>query len=174
MAESFYIDRLVNAGVEIPIAGRIVRVYQLTMGDHGRLQAIIRRLQPHPMTEAKEMAAGIELKEIAAEILRDGYQGKNRWPAPLDSEEGIRVLMNDADGRRAIVACGLRISDEEADRLIDSISIPEFVRIMSTAIIGIDPATVEHDEVPADPKDVPLAEEVATADATTSPSSGTS
>ena len=173
MAESFYIDRLANAGVEIPVAGRIVRVYQFTMGDHGRLQSIIRRLQPHPMAEAKEMAAGIELQEIAAEILRDGYRYEKLWPAPLDSEEGIRILMNDVDGRRAIVACGLRISNEEADRLIDAMSIPDFVRIMSTAILGLDPATIEHAEELADPKEVPQEEKAAEA-ATTSPSSGTS
>ena len=68
--ETFHIDKLANSGIPMDISGKTYFVAQVTLRDQGRLQSVIRSLQPNPMVEAKEAVKGLN-PELAKEIIRD-------------------------------------------------------------------------------------------------------
>jgi hypothetical protein len=155
MAESFYIDMLANAGVEITIAGQKVRVHQLTLRDQGRLQSVIRSVQPHPVTEAKSLNELIDDQTIRTENLRQAVKLAAYWPSAVASDEGLQILLSRIEGQTMLLECVLRISPEEAEKLTGELQIKDFMRIAATALSGVDPDT--QVEIPGDdsPKAAP-------------------
>ena len=151
MSESFYIDRLSNAGTEINVAGQTMRVYQMTLRDQGVLQATIRAIQPNPIVLGKQLLTEIGLP-ITLENLREERKAAAFWPATVASNDGMQVLFNDEVGQRTLLQRALRINESQASQLMDVLTLKDFVRIATTAISGIDPETVVEDEGESDPK----------------------
>ena len=149
MSDAFYVDLLVNAGVEIKIAGTPMRVYQLSIRDQGYLQSIIRAVQPHPFTVFDELSKGKD-KTVVDALRADAIKRKEYWPSPVASEEGLRILSGCVEGQRAILKCALHVSEETADKLLDVIGLSDFQKIMATALTGQDPEIAQH---PLSPKD---------------------
>lgn len=149
MSETFYVDLLVNAGVEIKVAGTPMRVYQLSIRDQGHLQSIIRAVQPHPFTLFDELSKGQD-KQVVEALKADAIRKKDFWPSPVASEEGLRILSGCIEGQKGILKCALHVSDEQADKLLDLISLTDFQRIMATALTGQDPEIAQHELSPKD------------------------
>ena len=148
MAESFYIDLLANAGVEIIIAGQKVRVHQLTLRDQGRLQAVIRSIQPHPVSQAKTLNELIDDPAIRTENLRQAVKLASYWPAAVASDDGLQILLSRIEGQTMLLECVLRVSAQEAEKLTGELQIKDFMRIAATALSGVDPDT--QVDVPGD------------------------
>lgn len=142
----FHIDKLANIGVQVQIAGKPRTVRQLTLGDQGVLQDIIRRVEPNPFAVATEMAKGLP-DSLAKEIIFDGKKSAKAWPSSVNSPEGIEILVGSAEGQRAILKTSMRLSDEEVEEVMGLITYVEFMRLAAIAISGDDPG-----EVTADPK----------------------
>ena len=141
MADSFYIDRLSNAGIEIDAAGRKIRVAQVTMRHQGELQAIIRETQPYPSTHAKKVIAGLD-KAVATEILKQAIKEDQFWPLPVASGDGINFLLATEKGQKMLfkVACqgANKFTDEQVDEIFLDLTAIEMNRIAVIAITGED------------------------------------
>jgi hypothetical protein len=142
MSEVFHIDRLANSGVEVQIAGKPFRVSQFTLRDQGVLQSLIRKLQPSPMAQTQKILRGLA-PETVADLLKDARKAELFWPQPVASTEGLQILVNTEEGQRAILKAALSkaqtITDEDIDTLMDTLTIPEFMRIAGIAVSGEDP-----------------------------------
>ena len=154
MAEQYYIDMLVNAGVEIVVSGHKLRVYQLTLRDQGTLQSVIRAIQPHPVSEAKELNDLIDDPTIRTENLRQAIKQASYWPSAVASDEGLQILLSRLEGQTSLLECVLRISNEDAQKLTGELQIKDFMRIAATALSGVDPETQVELPGDKDPKAV--------------------
>lgn len=141
MADSFYIDRLSNAGIEIDAAGRKIKVAQVTMRHQGELQAIIRETQPYPSTHAKKVIAGLD-KAVATEIMKQAIKEDQFWPLPVASGDGINFLLATEKGQKMLfkVACqgANKFTDEQVDEIFLDLTAIEMNRIAVIAITGED------------------------------------
>ena len=142
--ESFYIDKLANSGVPVSISGKTWYVSQITLRDQGKLQAVIRKIQPSPLAEA--MASIKSLPEsIAKDVIRDARKEMAFYPHPLTSPEGLNLILSNEEGQKAILSACLgrnnTITQEEIESMADSMTYPMFMRIASIAISGEDPET---------------------------------
>lgn len=141
MADSFYIDRLSNAGIEIDAAGRKIKVAQVTMRHQGDLQAIIRETQPYPSTHAKKVIAGLD-KAVATEIMKQAIKEDQFWPLPVASGDGINFLLASEKGQKMLfkVACqgANKFTDEQVDEIFLDLTAIEMNRIAVIAITGED------------------------------------
>lgn len=142
--DSFPIDRLANSGVPVDIGGKTWYVAQLTLRDQGKLQAVIRKIQPTPLSVATSAAKGLG-PDIAGQLLKDARKDMLFWPSPITSQEGLAILFNNEEGQKELIkaAFGKRqpITDEDIDALLDSMTYVQFMRIAAIAISGEDPET---------------------------------
>ena len=140
--ESFTIDRLANSGVPFRINGKEWFVTQLTLRDQGKLQAVIKSLQPNPLDAAIKATRGLT-PDLASQILRDARKEALFWPSAITSEEGLSILFNDERGQKAILKAALgraqECSDEDIESMIDVMSFADFMRLAAIAISGKDP-----------------------------------
>jgi len=140
--ESFHIDKLANSGVPMVIAGKTWYVSQITLRDHGRLQSVIRSVQPHPVTETVAAVKNLA-PDIAKELCKDARKDLLHWPAPVTSPEGLGILLGSEEGQKELLKASLgkqqKVTDEEIAGLIDTLSYMQFMRLASIAISGEDP-----------------------------------
>lgn len=139
----FHIDRLANTGIEVEIGSKTYKVKQFSLRDQGNLQAIIRKIQPHPVTETIELIKGMP-SGVAAEMLKDARKSAMFWPQPVTSQEGLQILMNNPDGQKAVLTSSMSITAQEAEELMADLSFQDFMRIAVIAISGEEP--VEGDD----------------------------
>lgn len=142
MPESFPIDKLSNAGVPMDISGKTWYVSQITLRDHGRLQAVIRSVQPHPVTETVAAVKGLSA-DIAKDLCRDARKDLLHWPAPVTSPEGLGILLGSEEGQKELLRASLgkqqKVTDDDISGLLDTLSYTQFMRLASIAISGEDP-----------------------------------
>lgn len=140
--ETFHIDKLANSGVPMEICGKTLFVTQVTLRDQGRLQSVIRSLQPNPMNEAKDAVKGLA-PDLAKEIIRDARKDLLHYPAAITSPEGLNILLTSEEGQKELIKAALgkrqNLSDSDVDGLIDALTYPQFMRLASIAISGEDP-----------------------------------
>lgn len=146
---TFHIDRLANAGVAITINGKPYTARQLTMRTQGRLQAIIRNIEPDPYKEAAELTKGMP-ESVVKEIMKDARKAALTYPTPVTSPDGIAKVIGCEEGQKAILKASLNLSDDEVEQVMDTINYAEFMRLAAIAISGEDPT----DEGEDDPKAV--------------------
>lgn len=142
MSESFHIDKLANAGIPVDLLGKTWYVSQITLRDHGKLQAVIRSVQPHPVAETIAAVKGLS-QEISRELIRDSRKDLLHWPAPVTSPEGLTILLGCEEGQKELLKASLgkqqKVTDDDIMSMIDTLSYPQFMRIASIAISGDDP-----------------------------------
>lgn len=142
MSESFHIDKLANTGVPLEFMGKTWRVSQITLRDHGRLQSVIRSVQPHPVTETLAAVKGLP-QDITKDLIRDSRKDLLHWPAPVTSPEGLTILLGCEEGQKELLKASLgksqALSDGDLSSLLDTLTYPQFMRIASIAISGEDP-----------------------------------
>jgi hypothetical protein len=139
MSESFYIDRLANAGVEIDAAGRKFRVAQVTMRHQSQLQAIIRETSPKPSVHAKEYIKGLP-EGVATAIAISALKQDCFWPQPVATGEGINILLATEKGQKMLFKCACqgvnKWTDEEVDEIFFDLTAIEMTRVAILAITG--------------------------------------
>jgi len=142
MAESFHIDKLANSGVPMQIAGKQWFVSQITLRDHGRLQAVIKSVQPHPVAETVAAVKGLS-PDIAKDLCRDARKDLIHWPATVTSPEGLGILLGCEDGQKELLKAALgkqqSLTDDILAGLLDTLTYPQFMRIATIVISGEDP-----------------------------------
>lgn len=142
MSESFYIDRLANIGTEVEVAGKSVRVQQITFRNQGELQAVIRKLQPRPLDTLKQIKSSLDPR-YAGEVVLGLVKSDAFWPAPVASPEGIQILLGSEEGQMALLKAALakvnNMSADEISELADNMSLAEFQTIAAIAISGEEP-----------------------------------
>lgn len=143
--ESFSIDKLANAGIPVDISGKTYFVSQITLRDQGRLQSVLRTIQPLPMDQVAAIAKALPA-DVAAQVIKDARKEQSLYyPVPLTSPEGLSLLLGNENGQKALLKAALgkqqQISDAEIDELIDKMTYTQFMRVAGIAISGEDPDT---------------------------------
>lgn len=142
MADSFSIDKLANSGTPVEINGKTWFVSQLTLRDQGRLQAVLKQVQPSPLSQVAPLARTLA-PDAYAVVLRDARKDMLFWPSPITSAEGLNLLISSEEGQKALLQAALgkeqELPDTTLSSLIDSLTYPMFIRIASIAISGEDP-----------------------------------
>lgn len=134
----FHIDRLSNTGFDVEIGSKTYRIKQFSLRDQGNLQAIIRKVQPHPVTETIELVKGMP-SGVAAEMLKDARKAAQLWPQAVTTQDGLQILVNSGEGQKAVLRFAMGLSDSEAEELMGDLSFQDFMRIAAIAISGEDP-----------------------------------
>ena len=137
---TFYIDKLANTGTSVSIAGKEYVIKQLSMRDQAVLQGVIRKIQPNPYLEAVEAVKSLP-KEVADKVIESARVDRKRWPSSVTSSEGMEILVSEYEGQKALLKCGLKINDEEADAILAELNFETFMRVASIAISGEDPVS---------------------------------
>lgn len=144
--DSFHIDKLANTGVPLPIGEKVYYAAQITLRDQGRLQSVIRKIQPPPPKEEdiKRNLTGLP-PETITELVRDARKAAQFWPAPITSQEGLNILLGHEDGQKELIRASLgkrqQITEDDVERLMDEMTYPMFMRLAAIAISGDDPET---------------------------------
>jgi len=142
VADSFSIDKLANSGTPVEINGKTWFVSQLTLRDQGRLQAVLKQVQPSPLSQVAPLARTLA-PDAYAVVLRDARKDMLFWPSPITSAEGLNLLISSEEGQKALLQAALgkeqELPDTTLSSLIDSLTYPMFIRIASIAISGEDP-----------------------------------
>lgn len=149
--DSFHIDKLANSGVPLQIGDKVWYAAQISLRDQGRLQAVIRKIQPPPPKEdelKRTWGAGLPSETITA-LVRDARKEAQFWPAPITSQEGLNILLGHEDGQKALIMASLgkrqQITDQDVESLMDEMTYPMFMRLAAIAISGDDPETAPKD-----------------------------
>jgi hypothetical protein len=148
--ESFHIDKLANSGVPLDIDGNTYYASQITLRDQGRLQSVIRKIQPPPPKESdvKRDLAGLP-PETITELVRDARKAAQFWPSPITSQEGLNILLGNEEGQKELIKSSLgkkqSLTDSDIDALMDVMTYPMFMRLAAIAISGDDPDTAPKD-----------------------------
>lgn len=144
MSETFYIDKLANVGTEVQVAGKSLKVQQITFRNQGELQSVIRKIQPRPLDTYKQLKSSLDPR-YAAEIVLGLVKQEAFWPAPVASPEGIQILLGSETGQIALLKAALSkansLSDDDISELADSMSLSEFQTIAAIAISGEEPSS---------------------------------
>lgn len=140
--ESFSIDKLANAGTPFTIAGKVWLATQLTLRDQGKLQAIIKKLQPKPMDVALQASRGLPAEAVAA-IVKDARKDQLFWPSAITSQDGLAVLFNNEEGQKELLKASLgraqQCTDADIEEIMDQMTFVDFMRLAAIAISGEDP-----------------------------------
>lgn len=140
--DTFTIDRMANSGTPMEIAGKTWFVTQVTLNEYGRLQAIIKMLQPKPFEVAKEAARGLP-PDLAIPVLNSGRKDQEFWPAPVASSQGLQILFNSREGQRELLKVCLgraqECKEEDIEHIMQTLGYVEFMKIAAVAISGEDP-----------------------------------
>lgn len=148
--ESFHIDKLANSGVPLEIGDKTYYASQITLRDQGRLQSVIRKIQPPPPKESdvKRDLAGLP-PETITELVRDARKAAQFWPSPITSQEGLNILLGNEEGQKELIRSSLgkkqSLTDADIENLMDVMTYPMFMRLAAIAISGDDPETAPKD-----------------------------
>lgn len=146
MPEVFHIDKMANTGIPLEIDGKTFYACQITLRDQGRLQSVIRKIQPPPPKEedVKKNLAGLP-PETITELVKDARKAAAFWPSPITSQEGLNIILGNEEGQKELIKASLgkktQLSDSDIDSLMDSMTFPMFMRLAAIAISGEDPET---------------------------------
>lgn len=144
--EVFHIDKMSNSGIPLDIDGTTYYACQITLRDQGRLQSVIRKIQPPPPKEedVKKNLAGLP-PETITELVKDARRAANFWPSPITSQEGLNVILGNEEGQKELIKASLgkkvHLTDADIESLMDKMTFPMFMRLAAIAISGEDPET---------------------------------
>jgi len=142
MSVSFSIDKLANSGTPIEIDGKVWLISQLTLRDQGKLQTILKTIQPSPMSQVVSMSRTLSPDSYAM-VLRDARKDMLFWPSPITTAEGLNLILTNEEGQKALLSLSLgklqEMSEATIADLVDKITYTQFIRIASIAISGEDP-----------------------------------
>lgn len=144
MPDVFHIDKLTNSGVPLEIGGATYYACQITLRDQGRLQSVIRKIQPPPPKEedVKKNLAGLP-PETITDLVKDARKAAHFWPSPITSQEGLNIILNNEEGQRELIKASLgkrtQLTDTDVDGIMDQMTYPMFMRLAAIAISGEDP-----------------------------------
>lgn len=137
--ESFPIDKLVNAGVPLTIAGKEYLVTQFTLRDQGRLQAVIRKLEPNPLDVATKAMRGLA-SDVAAQVIKDARKDAMFWPSPITSDTGLAILFNHEEGQKEVLKAALsraqECTDADIEAIMDRLTYMDFMKLAAVALSG--------------------------------------
>lgn len=141
--ESFAIDKLANSGIPVDIGGKTYFVTQITLRDQGKLQSVLRKIQPLPLEQVKSIAPSLPA-DVAAQVIKDARKEQSLfYPVPLTSTEGLSLLLGNEEGQKALLQAGLgkqqKLSEDDINNMLDVITYPQFMRVAGIAISGEDP-----------------------------------
>ena len=149
MKESFYLDDLINAGLEMEVAGRRWRFAELRVKDFARMQEHLRRIQPKPSELVAQAlnAAGVSDEEKAKAMLT-AYEADLYWPAAVDTKVGLHLIEKDSGARSAMIRYSLEkhqpsLSESEAQEIADSMSFRQWAMIANYIVTGMRPKSPE-------------------------------
>lgn len=141
--ESFDIGKLANTGIPVEVNGRTLYARQISLRDMGRLQSVIRKIQPPPpkVEDIKKDFAGLP-HETITELLKDARRQAAFWPAPVASSEGMNIILNNEDGQKELLKAALAkpngLTDSDIDALMEEMPLLVFSKVMNIAITGDD------------------------------------
>lgn len=142
MSVSFSIDKLANSGTPVEIDGKVWLVSQLTLRDQGKLQTVLKTIQPSPMSQVTSMSRSLS-PESYAMVVRDARKDMLFWPSPITTPEGLNLVLTNEEGQKALLNLSLgklqEVSEVILSDLVEKITYPQFIRIASIAISGEDP-----------------------------------
>lgn len=157
MPESFYIDELVNAGLEMEIEGRKLRFAELRVKDFARLQEHLRRIQPKPseLVANAIKTAGLSEEEKSRAMLA-AYEADLYWPATVDSKTGLHLIEKDAGARSALIRYCLEkhhpsLTESEAQEITDSMTFRQWAVIANFVVAGRRPGSPEPEGETGEP-----------------------
>jgi len=152
--ESFYIDELVNAGLEMEVEGRKLRFAELRVKDFARLQEHLRRIQPKPSDLVREALkdAGLTNEERSRAMVA-AFEADLYWPATVDSKTGLHLIEKDAGARSALIRYTLEkhhptLTESEAQEIADSMTFRQWAVIANFVVAGRRPRDPEPEAEP--------------------------
>jgi hypothetical protein len=165
MPESYYIDELVNAGLEMEIEGRRLRFAELRVKDFARLQEHLRRIQPKPSDlVANALKHASVTDEEKSRAMLAAYEADLYWPATVDSKTGLHLIEKDAGARSALIRYTLEkhhptITESEAQEIADSMTFRQWAVIANFVVAGRRPGSPEPEggEAEGEPTPMPAA-----------------
>lgn len=141
--ESFDIGKLANTGIPVEVNGRTLYARQISLRDMGRLQSVIRKIQPPPpkIDELKKELSGLP-NEVVTEMIKDAKRQAAFWPAPVASSEGMNIILNNEDGQKELLKAALMkpngLTESDIDALMEEMPLLVFSKVMNIAITGDD------------------------------------
>lgn len=148
--ESFDIGKMANTGIPVEVNGRTLYARQISLRDMGRLQSVIRKIQPPPpkVEDIKKDFAGLP-HETITELIKDARRQAAFWPAPVASGEGMAIILHNEEGQKELLRASLMktndLTEADIEKIMDDMPLTTFSRILNIAITG-------DDKVPEDPE----------------------
>jgi hypothetical protein len=96
----------------VAIGGQTYHFSELPIARLADLQALIRRLVPHPVDAVKAHLAGLAAEDRQA-LLSEALREARSWPPQAGTAAGMATLMSAEEGQVAALAAGLSVHHPE-------------------------------------------------------------
>lgn len=138
----FSLDDMVAKTLPFIFEGREWTATRLSQGGRGRMEMVIRRLVPNPLSVFKDTAKDMPAP-VVAEMYREASRQYSFWPPIPESEIGQNLLLGNTEYQAELLYECLKkehpISKDDAKRMVESMPWTGLCRVLSFALTGTMP-----------------------------------
>ena len=147
----FNLDDLIAKSMHFRLQGRDWRLSELTRGDLGEIQAVVRRHAENPLVKAKEVCKELP-PATAAAVWKEASRQNAYWPPPLHSEDGIQYVTGNIEIQSEVLYYGLKrdqpeVTREQCKEMAQSLPFDALISLMLFCLIGQDPSDPKADSI---------------------------
>lgn len=141
--KTFNLDDLIARSIPVQFKGREYRFSELTQGDLGQIQNMMRSVLENPLTKAKEACKELP-PNVAAAVWKEASRQWAFGTPALHTEEGLQAVLSSSAVKTEIVYFALKrdqpeLTRETAKDLVDSIPFDPLLKLILFALMGEEP-----------------------------------